>query len=291
MSRKILRTAVLVVGALVLVCAPSRTQTTSGAQGSTPPRTQRPAGRGPGRAQGAANQTTTPNAAADQTGAADTGSDVVQLSPKDLPQTPLRAGIHNAVQQGMQAAKPNPAATLTLHTVAGNSAQVAVPSNESTSAAGTQQAAGANAAQSTKQNTAANANAVQNSATNSQVATTTTQPPPQYRLAITAMQTAIGDLNKAGNKWGGHKGTAVSAINQALTTCGGSANQPGAANSAAVDPSSAMQDAITQLTSAKNHLGKAANDWGGRREKAISAIDQALSELQAGVDYAKSHTN
>lgn len=290
MNRKIRKTIVL-LAALAFICAPSNAQTTSGAQGAAPPKAQRPAGRGPGRAQGAANQTTTLNAATAQTEAVDTGSDVVELSPKDLPQTPLRAGIHNAIQQGMQGAKPNPAATLTLHTVAGNSAKVPVPSTESTSAAGTQQTAGANAAQSTKQNTAANTNAVQNSAANSQVGAATTQPPPQYRLAITAMQTAIGDLNKAGNKWGGHKGTAVSAINQALTTCGGSASQPGAANSAAADPSSAMQDAITQLTSAKNHLGKAANDWGGRREKAITAIDQALSELQAGVDYAKSHAN
>jgi hypothetical protein len=288
MNRKIPRMLVLLAAALVVVCAPSNTQTTGGTQSTTPPQAQRPRGRGPGRAQGAANQATTPNAATAENEAADTGSDVVQLRPQDLPQSPLRVGINNAIQQGMQGAKPNPAATLTLHTVAGNSAQIAVPSAESTSAAGAQNAA-ANVAPSAKQNRAASA--LQSAAPNTQAAAATTQPPPQYRLAITAMQTAMGDLNKAGNKWGGHKATAVNAINQALTTCGGSANQPGAANSAAADPSSAMQDAITQLTSAKNHLGKATNDWGGRREKAISAIDQALSELQAGVDYAKSHTN
>ncbi len=47
-----------------------------------------------------------------------------------------------------------------------------------------------------------------------------------------------------------------------------------------------MNSALNELRSARSDLDAALADKGGHREKAIGLVDQAISEAQAGIDYA-----
>ncbi len=49
-----------------------------------------------------------------------------------------------------------------------------------------------------------------------------------------------------------------------------------------------MTAARDQLRAARSELDAARADKGGHREQAIAIIDQALGEVQAGIDYAAS---
>ena len=104
------------------------------------------------------------------------------------------------------------------------------------------------------------------------------------------MLNATASLEKAGNKWGGHKDTAIKLIDQALQVCGqAQTSGNGEVKSAPADQSPAMQAGLTQLTAAQDDFQNAKNPWGGRRDQALALIKQAVSEVQAGIDYAKSH--
>ncbi|PDT91814.1 hypothetical protein CO669_00555 [Bradyrhizobium sp. Y36] len=50
-----------------------------------------------------------------------------------------------------------------------------------------------------------------------------------------------------------------------------------------------MSEAIAILQSARAELGKAEPNKGGHREKAMGLIDQAISEVRAGIAFAASH--
>jgi hypothetical protein len=50
-----------------------------------------------------------------------------------------------------------------------------------------------------------------------------------------------------------------------------------------------MNNGISSLQTARAEFEKAANDWGGRKQKAIALIDQVLKDLQTGIDWAKEH--
>ena len=114
------------------------------------------------------------------------------------------------------------------------------------------------------------------------------QVPPEFNAAIAAMQSAKSSLEKAGDKWGGHRVAAIRLINKSLNACGQKQTpNPAEMKSGQQDEPALMQAGITQLTNAKNDFEKANNDWGGRRAKAISFIDQALKELQTGLASAK----
>jgi len=87
---------------------------------------QAPAGNRPAKAQSAARQNAKRNAAAKNGAATQTvapDEEVVQLSPKNLPQDPIRDAMNKGIKEGMQAAPPP--TKLVLKTVAGNSAHVA----------------------------------------------------------------------------------------------------------------------------------------------------------------------
>ena len=47
-----------------------------------------------------------------------------------------------------------------------------------------------------------------------------------------------------------------------------------------------MKNALTSLQGAKNQLQQAANNKGGHRVRAIELIDQAIVEVQAGINVA-----
>lgn len=232
------------------------------------------------------------NAAAAQNAAQDTEIEVVRLSPQDLPQSPLRVGIQNAMKKGMQEAKPNPAANLTLHTVNENAAQNAVPGTAPNAASGiapnTLPSGAQNGAISANSSSNVQPNANQQSKPNQRAAATAGPIPPAINAGIEALVSSKSSLENSGNKWGGHKDKAVKLIDQALTACGQTPTpDSGGTTPNPADATAAMQTALTQLTAAQKHFTSAKNAWGGRRDQALTLINQALTEVQASIDFAK----
>jgi hypothetical protein len=114
--------------------------------------------------------------------------------------------------------------------------------------------------------------------------------PPAINAGIKAMVSSKASLEIAGNKWGGHKEPAIKLIDQALTACGqtATADNAGTKSNPAGD-TAAMEAALTQLTAAQKDFTSAKNPYGECRDKAKDLINQALSDVQAGIAYAKSH--
>jgi len=50
-----------------------------------------------------------------------------------------------------------------------------------------------------------------------------------------------------------------------------------------------MQDALKQLQDARASLQAASADKGGHRVKAIRAIDEAIAEVKAGMEFDREH--
>jgi len=50
-----------------------------------------------------------------------------------------------------------------------------------------------------------------------------------------------------------------------------------------------MQAALDHLRSARSELQAANSNKGGHRERALDLVDQAISEVRAGIDFAASH--
>ena len=294
MIQKIFRTLILLaMSGLVVSSAWSQAQKTNTTQSPAPGTPQKAKPTPKQNAQLNAGQNAAQNATTQ-----DTGLEVVKLSPKDLPQTPIRVGINNAIQKGMQEAKPNPAATLTLHTVTGNAAQNAVPGAAPTGASNIapntsiQQNAIPNAVQNGSANTNSSSNvqpsAKQQPKPNQHVAAPTGPIPPAINAGIQAMVSSKASLENSGNKWGGHKDKAIKLIDQALTACGQTPPpDTGGTNSSPADATAAMQAALTQLTKAQSDFKNAKNPWSGHRDQALALINQALTEVQASIDFAK----
>jgi hypothetical protein len=50
-----------------------------------------------------------------------------------------------------------------------------------------------------------------------------------------------------------------------------------------------MQAALDHLVSAKSELQTATTDKGGHRVRAIELVDEAIGEVQHGMEYARNH--
>jgi hypothetical protein len=50
-----------------------------------------------------------------------------------------------------------------------------------------------------------------------------------------------------------------------------------------------MQAALDALLSAQKHLDEAVADKGGHRAKAMRLVHQAVDEVRAGIEYARTH--
>jgi hypothetical protein len=113
--------------------------------------------------------------------------------------------------------------------------------------------------------------------------------PADYKTGITELRVAKGYLEKAGDKWGGYRIKGIAQIDNALKALLGTAlaSQPDEMASGNTDEPSMMNAGIQHLQSAKADLNKAGDNWGGKRENALRFIDQALADLQAGINYAK----
>lgn len=50
-----------------------------------------------------------------------------------------------------------------------------------------------------------------------------------------------------------------------------------------------MNAALDELRSARSELQSAEDNKGGHRAKAIGLVDEAIAEVQAGIDFARTH--
>jgi hypothetical protein len=114
--------------------------------------------------------------------------------------------------------------------------------------------------------------------------------PAEYQAGIAELRIAKGYLEKAGDKWGGYRVRAIATIDRAFKMVGVSPEStPQEMESGNVDEPGMMDSGMSSLQTAKGDFEEAGDDWGGRREKALSLINQALNDLQAGIDWAKEH--
>jgi hypothetical protein len=112
--------------------------------------------------------------------------------------------------------------------------------------------------------------------------------PAEYQAGIAKLRIAKGYLEKAGDKWGGFRVKGIESIDQAFKVLGvNPESTPNEMQSGNVDEPGIMNSGISNLQAAKADFAKAGNNWGGRKEKAVALIDQALKDLQTGIDWAK----
>jgi hypothetical protein len=55
------------------------------------------------------------------------------------------------------------------------------------------------------------------------------------------------------------------------------------------EPQPNMQEAMGHLQQAKAALERAEHDKGGHREKALEHVNQAIHQVQVGIDFANKH--
>ena len=111
--------------------------------------------------------------------------------------------------------------------------------------------------------------------------------PPVIANGIAMLQDARQNLQVAGSGWGPHLTNALNYIDQALGVCGVAPPPPppaGAVGSWA--NTSLMTKGIQQVTQAQTDFKNAKDPWGGRRDKALPFVTQALQELQAANNLA-----
>jgi hypothetical protein len=119
-------------------------------------------------------------------------------------------------------------------------------------------------------------------------ATPTGTTPAMIATGIFNLQTAISNLQTAGSAWGPHLTNALNYINQALNACGVTPPPPpsGGSNTGSTANTTLMTLGIQRVTKAQTEFKNAKDPWGGRRDKALPFITQALQELQAAKKLA-----
>jgi hypothetical protein len=114
--------------------------------------------------------------------------------------------------------------------------------------------------------------------------------PAEYQDGIAQLRVAKGYLEKAGDKWGGYRVKGIASIDQALQALGANPEStPQEMQSGNVDEPGMMNSGMSSLQTAKADFAKAGNHWGGRKARAVALIDQALRDLQTGINWAKEH--
>ena len=115
---------------------------------------------------------------------------------------------------------------------------------------------------------------------------------PFMQSARADLMTAKRELQRATANKGGHRGKAISLISQAITQVNAGINYDRRHNHAStfktVTPDQPhMTAALAALESAKNNLERATGDKGGHRARAISLVNDAISEVKKGIDAAR----
>jgi hypothetical protein len=114
--------------------------------------------------------------------------------------------------------------------------------------------------------------------------------PAEYQAGISQLRIAKGYLEKAGDKWGGYRVKGIASIDQTFKTLGVSPEStPQEMQSGNVDEPGMMNEGISSLETARADIADVSNEWGGRKEKALALLDQALQDLQTAINWAKEH--
>jgi hypothetical protein len=114
--------------------------------------------------------------------------------------------------------------------------------------------------------------------------------PEEYQSGIAQLRVAKAYLEKAGDKWGGYRVKGIASIDRTFRVFGVSAEStPGEMQSGNTDEPSMMDSGISTLQTARADFANISDSWSGRKEKGIALIDQALQDLQTGIDWAKEH--
>jgi hypothetical protein len=114
--------------------------------------------------------------------------------------------------------------------------------------------------------------------------------PAEYEAGISQLRIAKGYLQKAGDKWGGYRVKGITSIDRAFRVLGVTTEPtPHEMESGNVDEPDMMNQGVASLQTARENFANAGDEWGGRKAKAVALIDQALQDLQTGIDWAKEH--
>jgi len=114
--------------------------------------------------------------------------------------------------------------------------------------------------------------------------------PAECQGGVAHLRIAKGYLEKAGDKWGGYRVKGIASIDRAFKAFGVSPEStPDEMQSGNVDEPGMMDSGISSLQAARADFANGGDDCGGRKEKGIAFIDQALKDLQTGIDWAKEH--
>jgi hypothetical protein len=116
------------------------------------------------------------------------------------------------------------------------------------------------------------------------VAGATTPPDQPYMEAARAdLQNAKAELQAALRNKGGHRYNAAVLVNQAIGEVNAGIAYARRHNHASSPDQPHMQAALTSLNNALNNLKQAEADKGGHRAKAIDIVNQAISEVNLGI--------
>jgi hypothetical protein len=108
---------------------------------------------------------------------------------------------------------------------------------------------------------------------------------PFMRAALADLQTAKSELQAALHNKGGHRYTAAGLTNQAIGEVkAGIAYAQRHNHSSSLPDQPHMQAALSALKSALDNLNRAEADKGGHRANAMSLVNQAISEVKAGIE-------
>lgn len=110
---------------------------------------------------------------------------------------------------------------------------------------------------------------------------------PFMEAARTDLQKAKAELQLATRDKGGHRGKAVTLVNQAIGEVNAGIGYARRHNHAAAPDQPHMQAALDSLQNARNNLDKANPDKGGHRAKAIDLVKAAIDEVKAGIEAAR----
>ena len=110
---------------------------------------------------------------------------------------------------------------------------------------------------------------------------------PFMEAARTDLQRAKAELQLATRDKGGHRGKAVTLVNQAIGEVNAGIQYARRHNHATAPDQPHMQAALDSLQNARNNLDKAEADKGGHRAKAIDLVKSAIDEVKAGIEAAR----
>jgi hypothetical protein len=107
---------------------------------------------------------------------------------------------------------------------------------------------------------------------------------PFMTAALADLQTAKSELQAALRNKGGHRATAAGLTNQAIGEVKAGIAYARRHNHALSPDQPHMTAALNALKSALNNLNQAEADKGGHRANAMSLVNQAISEVKAGIE-------